>query len=505
MIENFILRIHIMKRSIQFLLILLTVLVFTLPLSAEFIFLKNGSIIECKIVRETYDATVIKKNDGKQEYIKRSDIMRILFSKIYMGKLYVHRTDGEIIEAFMVDEDQESYTFRMDITSPNEFKLNRDQVLYMARKNPNNLSGRGGLDNIEIIWNQPVSSVKYYNVYIRTDGKDYFKIDRTSRTWYMISGLKNKTPYFIKVTAVDNDNYESLPSNEIRVWTRNPELLPPDNITGESSVSSDGKSIKAKISWESPQKVGESVAGYRIYTLAKDGYIFYRDTASQEYVIEQLNSELRHFFIIRSFDANNCESDDSDEIEIRQNRIVTGTGLSDRYMESLNSQKKLILTVSARGCMIMPMHDLAGMFESGLGVILNVSVNNFLFYRLDAGIESGYFALNGKDENVKDSYLITEMLSFSYRFNSAGFTFSPRIAGGISYNNVYYYNNDIAIKNNEVSKNVGLEPVVMPGISMSYLFFNMVKFEIGADYGMLFETDGLMDFYSLNAGIGVRF
>jgi hypothetical protein len=119
-------------------------------LSAEHVFLKDGSIVKCRILDETpAEYTVRVKGGGKKVFL-RKNIMRVLYTKFYMGKVYIYKTDGKIIEACIVEEDQENYTVRTDIRKPAEFTIRRTDVLFISREKPTGPGGKvpqkGGSD-----------------------------------------------------------------------------------------------------------------------------------------------------------------------------------------------------------------------------------------------------------------------------------------------------------------------------------------------------------------------
>jgi hypothetical protein len=85
---------------------------------SEYLFRKDGSIIQGKITGESAKNVTIRKADGKVERVERSDLMRILYTQLYMGKVYIRLTTGKVLDGYMVDEDQDTYTFRKDSLPP---------------------------------------------------------------------------------------------------------------------------------------------------------------------------------------------------------------------------------------------------------------------------------------------------------------------------------------------------------------------------------------------------
>jgi hypothetical protein len=121
-----------MPRSTIVILALLIVLTPYGKLSAEYIFLKDGSIVECKILDETPDLLTVRVK-GIKTVFSRNNIIRVLYTKFYMGKVYIYKTNGKVLEAYIVDEDQEYYTVRADIRKPEEFTIKRTDVEFVSR------------------------------------------------------------------------------------------------------------------------------------------------------------------------------------------------------------------------------------------------------------------------------------------------------------------------------------------------------------------------------------
>jgi hypothetical protein len=91
----------------------------------------------------------------------------------------------ERIVAHLEDEDRESYTFRKDLFSPEEFTLKRNEVLFMAEKNPSGLQPDGeiGTDRVSLKWLPPYDPVKKYKLFIKKKQSDkYEPADTTGST-----------------------------------------------------------------------------------------------------------------------------------------------------------------------------------------------------------------------------------------------------------------------------------------------------------------------------------
>ena len=114
----------------------------SIPLAAEYLFLTDGSIVEGRILSETRTVVTFRSaEDGTVTRYPRADVMRVLYTEINMGRVFVQMRTGEVHRVFMVDEDRTTYTFRHELYEPEEFTVNRADVLFMAERNPTALKG----------------------------------------------------------------------------------------------------------------------------------------------------------------------------------------------------------------------------------------------------------------------------------------------------------------------------------------------------------------------------
>lgn len=288
---------------------------FSLPLKAEFVFLKDGSIIEGTIIHDAKETTTLRKKNGQEKIIKRIDIMRILYTKLYMGKIYVQKRSGEGLEAYMVDEDQETYIFRKQLYKPDEFILKRKDVLFISQKNPSGLSGKAETDSVRLEWLPPYNRVKEYRIYMKIKKRKKFKqVGRSDDKKFVMEDLTSNTTYYFLVKAVDFQNYESLPSNQIKVTTLNIKPTAPENILRLNRYNKDGSTLEVKMKWEQGSDPDGRVTGYHIYMETDKGYKKIGKTPKSQYAVKKLESGKTHRFRIRSVDNLRDESVDSSTV-----------------------------------------------------------------------------------------------------------------------------------------------------------------------------------------------
>jgi len=115
--------------------ILLTLFFLTSQLFAEFIFLKDGKIIEGEIVKESDKEISLKeKESGKAVQIPRKNIMRVSYGELDKEKVYVYKNDGSIYEGFQVDENKFAYTFRKDLYKPAEIQIPKKKIKTISKE-----------------------------------------------------------------------------------------------------------------------------------------------------------------------------------------------------------------------------------------------------------------------------------------------------------------------------------------------------------------------------------
>lgn len=102
--------------------------------SAESIFLKDGSIIEGKISSENDQDTVIRLPDNSTRNIKRKNILRIIFGDEYKTKVFFYTANGQIVEGYIVDSSPRGFVYRKDLVSREEFAMLEQDVFLIVHK-----------------------------------------------------------------------------------------------------------------------------------------------------------------------------------------------------------------------------------------------------------------------------------------------------------------------------------------------------------------------------------
>ncbi len=439
------------------------------PLSAEAVFLKDGSIINGTIVSDGATSVTVRMTDKKLKSIPRSEIIRILYTELKMGKIYIQKRDGKGVVAYMVDEDRESYTFRLDLYKPEEFTLKRSAVLFIAEKNPSGLQvvGDTETDRVSLTWEPPYDKVKRYNIYIKKNDKDKYElIESTGSKSVTIKKLSSNSSYFIIVTSVDSDDYESPPSNELKIKTKNIAPTEPEGIVRET------KDKKLTVRWNDSNDPDGKIKGYNIYN---------RDEKEKGKIATVKTPE---YTVPGNISVYKLEITAVDDLDTESPKV--------RVLMPLQ------LVISAAPAVFVLSGDLGKMFDPGYGGTVNIGLRNFMFQNFEAGISSSYITLPGIEEKSTDTlnFIPVTLYAGYHLWLGDWFSLFPFAKIGESYSKVKYTSLNV-----EKEKTI-IDPIVDGGLALTVSSDNFT-FSIGGDYGIIYERAGVKPFYEGFVSCGI--
>jgi hypothetical protein len=124
-----------MPIRIKYMAVLLPLsLIFIQSIYAESVFLKNGTIVEGKIISEINGEIAIQQIDNKTQTLKSSDVLRTIYSDEYKKMVNIIKLNGESIQGFIVAEDSSSYTVRIELNSAKEIQILKKEVNGILKK-----------------------------------------------------------------------------------------------------------------------------------------------------------------------------------------------------------------------------------------------------------------------------------------------------------------------------------------------------------------------------------
>lgn len=114
--------------------VMVLLILYPAALAAESVFLKDGSIVEGRVVRENDREVQLALSTGGRRSIPRGEILRTVYHEEYKQKRFIYLMSGEMIEGFIVDEDRETYTYRRDLASARENRVARSKVDFISKR-----------------------------------------------------------------------------------------------------------------------------------------------------------------------------------------------------------------------------------------------------------------------------------------------------------------------------------------------------------------------------------
>jgi hypothetical protein len=109
-------------------LTVLYILMMFSQLSAESVFLKNGSIVEGNIVFENKETITVSIAGGNRVSLSRDDVIRILYYSDYRNRYFITKKDGTVLDVFLVEERPDSYSYREELSWPDEYTVLKKDV-----------------------------------------------------------------------------------------------------------------------------------------------------------------------------------------------------------------------------------------------------------------------------------------------------------------------------------------------------------------------------------------
>ncbi len=459
-------------------------------LRAEYIFLKDGQIKQGEITSETADTVVLKGIDKKTAAIKRDVILRILYTEIYLGKVFVQKNDGKNIVCYMVNEDRETYTFRLDLYKNDEFILQREEVLFIARGNPSGLSMTSDpeFETVAVKWFPPYNQVKVYRVYVKSESDANFVLNgETKSKEYVIKNLKSNAKYVAVVKAVDEANDESQPSNEIKFLTKNRAPLPPENAKFENTSKKDG-TVKYKINWNAAVDTDGKVTGYKIYKIFKGETSFSADVKKTEFVF--------------------ADNEDADAVEVIS---VDELGAeSKKKVIYIKARKEFSVGVSP--AVMFPLSDLRKLSEIAYGAVINGAFSNYFFDNFEFGFTWGIYNLVGKESYLEPESSLNMVIISPLTLN-AGYAFHPisqlRVTPALHAGTCFVYMNynhfDMISSSEKAVTGFEIVPAAGLSLEMRYDINDDFFVDVLSNVMFIFEKETTLSFCAVSAGGGMRF
>jgi hypothetical protein len=450
-------------------------------LRAEFVFKKDGSIIKGKIVSDEISFIAVNDEEGKTHNVERRDVLRIVYTDLFLGKVFARLTTGEVVEGFQVYENRDEFLFRKELMSPDEIKIPRRKVMFIVRTNPTDVRGAAHPESIDVLWSPPFKPAKYYRVFIRDvkSGESQFRLAGETRDLSLtVKALRKSWTYEVYATAVADTGEESLPSEKVVVSTL-PEAPSEPNLA--EKLAPDGGTVELSFSWTEVNDPASRVTSYIVYEI--EGSERKKKGVSQtgRFVLSNFPAEGRHWF---SIVAVNDDFTESDEI-----RTVYDAGYR--------------IYIRTFGVVVNPLGNMTNLASAGYGGLLDIGLSG---RRFSLGLETGCIAYS-PEKDVKRMLSIPVMLELDYRLPVFWtFSFRPVLKAGGNYNIIDYIVQDPANPLlSHTQKSGGFDPAGSAGAYLQCDIAEKAYLFGGAEYSMIFQSTGMMSYIGYSFGVGVIF
>jgi hypothetical protein len=321
-----------------------------------------------------------------------------------------------------------------------------------------------GTDRVALTWEPPYDRVKTYKVYIKKNDKDRYELaDSTGGRSVTLKGLTSNTGYFMIVTSVDTANYESSPSNELQVRTKN---MPPDE-PDRVLYTLDATGTR-KVTWKPARDPDGTVVKYRIYTRHGGEKKLLKETKTGTCTA---GPEVTEKIYVCAVDNMGDESG-----------LVRASKLCNM---------KTYVSVLADG--LMPLAGFGDTAGPGPGVTLQFGREACFFEGLVLGAEAGFYTFTGKSSEFKDtglSYMASLLLTAGYRFEmNYYFSLTPYLALGAAWFQSDLTNRDEVTLNESKESVSEIGPVMAAGFTGAYRLNESVSLLLRFCSGYLAGSD----------------
>lgn len=469
--------------------IVITLFCIASPVFAEYVFLKSGKVVEGKIVEDKARTVVVLKADGSREEVARDDILRINYTKMYTGKLSIMKSNEEVFDAYIVEEDQNTVTFRTEWESPREFTMNRDDILFMTRKNPTALRVKNDGENVDLRWTPPFMDVDRYNIYIKEGDGVFRNAGDTSSKKFTVDAVKKDTLYTVRITAKDDSGYESLPSKESVFYGT------PLDLTYEIIDDPSGDTYSVIIRWKPLAYKGKDIKQYGIFRFEKDVILEAGKTDGLEFTLKGLRN------------------DEFNLIEIRP-LTPDGYSIEGNVVEIPGFYYREQSVLSLHGAYFLPFSDFRDVTDPGFGVYADFMFCNYFMKHFSFGIETGFFFFPGREGEASvreaiNSFIMVPLLA-RIQFGISplqSLSFYVSAGAGYSWNSINY-DSQVWESGSFVTREVEsseFEPLVSGSIMAEWQALEWLTVTARCDYNIILEGKVKYQFVSFGAGAGYSF
>ena len=196
--------------------------------------------------------------------------------------------------------------------------------------------------------------------------------------------------------------------------------------------------------------------------------------------------------------ADSMETSDSDRIRRAAERISRSIS---RRMERLGRAGETVV-FSAAFNFVAPLDYLARKVGPGFGFTMTCMAEDLLVAGLQAGGSARFIHFTGKSHESHHAMMVPVNALLGYRFSIGDFSVNPVLGFGGSYSIVYYYRDS---SSSDYSASGAFQPILLFGLDLGYSFTHLFQLQLKPEYAIIFEQDGIIQFFSVGIGFSLFF
>lgn len=448
------------------------ILILTAPLFGESIFLKNGKIIQGKITAETDTVIKLRPSSGKARAIKRSTILRIVYTGDYRQKVYIKKKDNSLLQGYIVFEQKGSYIFRKELNSPEEKKLSKKDIVTISK---------------ERFSKKEVGPVKI--AIMNFSGKDIPQKDAEKVT-EMITGEIVLTKKF---TVVERAKIEEILKEQ---------SFQQAGCTDIECAVKMGRLVSArKILVGSVMKLGNSyiITGRLVDVEKGIAELSAKETAAN---LESLSAAATRFASALT------------GVAMKEKKIIAAgespvKKLPARAEEKPEEKKKapvnkrpvmkasFPINISASLLYLVPGGDFSEIAGNGYGVHFNASHNDFWIKHSFISLSLGVYTYSPELDNTDSILQFPLLLYGGYRFDFFNIiSVIPQFGTGYLISSIKYDSNGAAAGEDfEYSHDLYFDPAVSVKTDIIYTVYKNIHISAAPMYTLFFEKEGMQQIF----------
>jgi len=375
---------------------------------ADYIFHADGSIFEAAIIKQTATSVTVKRLNGKTETIKGSDILRIRENPVIKKGLRVLDLErGMMYGAHLVDESPLNYTFRMDYSSPEEFKVKKENTFMMEAPFDSVPEALPGFRDVTFLWDEIPGAARY--IICITESSKYDRIVESAKSSVVVKGLKGNTTYRAIVCAQDSQGKGYGPSKEIQFTTLNAVPSVPESLTLKHETTS------YKLSWKPSHDDDGKVVSYKIYEKTGSTYTELGVSQTTEFTITAVDMNAIRSFAVSAVDDKKRESEYSNVVITRELKV---------------------LSYSIEAYFAYPFGSLSDNYSYGKGLFLSGKRQNIFMPELSLALSGGIIMFTGSGSVRGDLFPFTAEIRYVYSPKPSVHVFGAFAAGPAYYGGI---------------------------------------------------------------------